>query len=219
MYQDRLIVFDLDGTLVDTLDDLTASANRLLATHDRLPIAAGRVRLMVGDGIAALVRRVLAYAKVDTDESAAMAAFGADYEANAAAQSRLFPGVAATLLHLRRRGFSLAVCTNKPVAAAQTLLAALEIAPLLAAIGGGDSFAGRKPDPAHLLGTVARAGGAPSRAIMVGDHANDVAVARACAMPCVFALWGYGPPDMAMGSNAQAETIVEVPALAERLLS
>ena len=219
MDQDRLIVFDLDGTLVDTLDDLTASANRLLAAHGRPPVAAGEVRPMVGDGIAALVRRVLAYAGVETDEAAATAAFGADYEANAAAQSRLFAGVAATLLHLRRSGWSLAVCTNKPAAAAHALLAALDIAPLLAAVGGGDSFAGRKPDPAPLLGTVARAGAIPSRAVMVGDHANDVAAARAAKLPSIFALWGYGPLRMAVGSDAQAETIVEVPALAERLLS
>ena len=219
MYQDRLIVFDLDGTLVDTIDDLTATANRLLAAHDRPPLAADAVRPMVGDGIAALVSRVLAYAGVATDAAAATSTFGADYEANAAAQSRLFPGVAATLLHLRRSGWSLAVCTNKPAAAARTLLAALEIAPLLAAVGGGDSFPARKPDPAHLLGTIAHAGATPSRAIMVGDHANDVAAARGAGVACIFALWGYGPSTMAAGSDARAETIVEVPALAGSLLA
>ena len=219
MYQDRLIVFDLDGTLVDTLDDLTASANRLLAAHERPPLAADRVRPMVGDGIAALVRRVLADAGVETDEQAATAAFGADYEANAAVRSRLFPGVAATLLHLRRSGWSLAVCTNKPEAAARSLLATLDIAPLLAAVGGGDSFALRKPDPGHLLGTIARAGAAPSRAVMVGDHANDVMAARAAGVASIFALWGYGRPDMAAGADACAAGIAEIPELAGSLLA
>ena len=215
----RLIVFDLDGTLVDTLDDLTASANRLLAVHGRAPVTPDIVRPMVGDGIPALVQRVLAHARLETDPSAAIRDFGEDYERNAAAASRPFAGVTQTLRRLHQEGWRLAVCTNKPEAAARVLLTALGLAPWLAAIGGGDSFPTRKPDPGHLLGTIRQAGGEPARAVLVGDHANDVAAARSAGVACIFALWGYGRAGMSEGSQASAETMAQVPALAEALLA
>ena len=214
----RLVVFDLDGTLVDTLADLTASANRLLARYGRPALAPQTVRPMVGDGVPALVRRVLRHSGLQTDEAAAIADFSDDYTRNAANHSRLFAGAAATLDRLTRDGWRLAVCTNKPEAAARTLLEALGIAPLLAAIGGGDSFATRKPDPGHLLGTINAAGARPERSILVGDHANDVAAARGAAVPCIFALWGYGAPAMAEGSTAQARDLADIPALAAALV-
>ncbi len=216
---DSLIVFDLDGTLVDTIDDLAASANRLLAAHGHAPVDASTVRPMVGDGVAALVRRVLAHAGLAIDAAAATAAFAADYEGHAAEASRPFPGVVETLHRLRQGGWRLAVCTNKPAAAAARLLTALELAPLLAAIGGGDSFATRKPDPGHLLDTIRAAGGVPQRALLVGDHANDVLAARAASVPCIFARWGYGSPSMSAGCAAIADRVGQVPALASALLA
>ena len=214
----RLMIFDLDGTLVDTLDDLTASANRLLARSGFQPLHPDQVRPMVGDGVPALVSRVLAHAGLAVDEATAIADFTADYTRNAAGTSRLFPGVAESLAQLRDDGWDLAVCTNKPEAAARALLGALGVAPLLAAIGGGDSFATRKPDPGHLLGTIRAAGGNRRRSILVGDHANDVAAGRAALVPCIFALWGYGPPSMAHGSAAMARDIAEVAALGAAML-
>ena len=103
-----------------------------------------------------------------------MAAYSADYTAHATAGSRPFPGVPEALRALHDEGWLLAVCTNKPEAAARVLLEGLGLAPLLAAVGGGDSFPTRKPDPAHLLGTLHAAGGVPEHAVMAGDHANDV---------------------------------------------
>jgi phosphoglycolate phosphatase len=112
----------------------------------------------------------------------------------------------------------LAVCTNKPEAAARALLAALGLAGSFAAIGGGDSFPVRKPDPAHVLATLAAAGGVASRAVMAGDHHNDVAAAAGAGMPCIFAAWGYGPAAMAAGAAGVAASFGELVRMAETLL-
>ena len=86
------------------------------------------------------------------------------------------------------------------------------------AIGGGDSFPMRKPDPRHLLATLEAAGGCRELAVMAGDHANDVAAATGAGVPCVFAAWGYGPPEMAQGAVAVAQDFTELVAIARRLL-
>ncbi|TLU72566.1 HAD-IA family hydrolase [Lichenicoccus roseus] len=216
----RLVVFDLDGTLVDTLDDLTACANRLLGRlgADRR-LVAGEVRPMVGDGVPALVRRVLRRAGLaEVDETAAIAGFATDYEQRAAEASRAYPGATETLDALRRDGWRLAVCTNKPEAAARHLLTALGMADYLDAIGGGDSFPARKPDPAHLLGTIEQAGGVPARSVMVGDHRNDIEAARGAGVASIFAGWGFGSEAMAQGSRARAGALPEIPALAAAMI-
>jgi len=99
------------------------------------------------------------------------------------------------------------------------LLHALGVLPMLSAVGGGDSFPTRKPDPAHLLATLVRAGGACDSAVMVGDHHNDVVAAAGAGMPCVFAAWGYGSAGMAEGSAGVAGDITEAAAMARRLLA
>lgn len=213
----RLLVLDLDGTLVDTAGDLAACANRLLMRHGLRPIDVDELRPMIGDGVRALVERVL-LSRGERPDGRAVSAFEADYAVHAAVESRLFPGVADMLAAARDAGWRLAVCTNKPVLAARTLLDALGIGGLLAAIGGGDSFTSRKPDPAHLLGTVALAHVLPAFAVMVGDHRNDVAAARGAGIPCIFAGWGYGGPEMHQGAAWVAAEPMSVPAVAAGLL-
>lgn len=173
---------------------------------------------MIGDGARVLVERAFAARGASAGE-AEFAAFLADYEANAAVGSRPYPGVAEALPALAGAGWRLAVCTNKPEAAARGLLAALGLAAFFAAIGGGDSFPVRKPDPAHLLATLAAAGGDRGRAVMLGDHANDVRAAAGAGIPCIFAAWGYGPPAMAEGAAAVAADFAEVPGLLARLVA
>jgi phosphoglycolate phosphatase len=129
-----------------------------------------------------------------------------------------FPGVPATLRAMADAGWRFAVCTNKPHAAALALLHNLGLERWFAAVGGGDSFAVRKPDPAHLLATLAAAGGSAGRAVMAGDHANDVLAARGAGVPCIFAAWGYGPPTMAEGAAAVAQHFTDLPDVCERLL-
>ena len=159
----RTLVFDLDGTLVDSVPDLAAALNRLMAARGLPGFALSEVVRMVGDGAGVLVERAFA-ARGRRPDAAALAAFLADYGAHAAVYTRAYPGVAETLRALAEAGWILAVCTNKPVAPARTLLAALELDGFFAAIGGGDSFPVRKPDPGHLLATLHAAGGTPARA-------------------------------------------------------
>ena len=212
-----LLVLDLDGTLVDSVPDLLASANRMLERRLLPPLTADELRPMVGDGVPTLVRRILAHRGVAADDPS-IEAYTADYTAHAADASRLFDGIAPMLRAAVNDGWRLAVCTNKPVQAARALLAALGIEGLFAAIGGGDSFATRKPDPAHLLATIAAADGAPERSIMVGDHHNDVASGVGAGVPVVFAAWGYGAAEMSQGAAVVVADPAEVVATARRLL-
>ena len=146
-----------------------------------------------------------------------MAEYSADYVAACRDGDPAVSRGARGLHTLAREGWRLAVCTNKPEKAARTLLAALGLAALFAAVGGGDSFPVRKPDPAHLLATLQAAAGEPGHAVMAGDHANDVAAARGAGVPCIFAAWGYGPPAMAEGAAAVARDFVELTVIARRL--
>jgi phosphoglycolate phosphatase len=213
----RTLVLDLDGTLVDSVPDLAAALNRLMAQRSLAPFTNPEVARMVGDGAAALVDRAFAARQSSSDDDA-LAEFLADYGANAARETRAFPGVEATLRRLSACGWRFAVCTNKPAAPARALLAALGLDGWFAAIGAGDSFPTRKPDPAHLLATIAAAGGTAARAVMAGDHRNDVIAAAGGGVPCIFAGWGYGTPAMAEGAAAIAGSFAELADLAENLV-
>jgi phosphoglycolate phosphatase len=213
----RLMVFDLDGTLVDSAPDIAAAVNRLLAGRALPALSQPQVAAMVGDGLHKLMERAFAAVGAVPDARAADEYMN-DYERHVLVETTLFPGIVAALDALAADGWRLAVCTNKPARAAQLLLEGLGIASRMAAIGGGDSFPTRKPDPDHLAATIQAAGGNPARAIMVGDHRNDVQAASGCAMPCIFAGWGYGPPEMSTAAAAVAATPADLPPLASRLL-
>jgi phosphoglycolate phosphatase len=212
-----LVVFDLDGTLVDSAPDIHAALDRLMAGQGRPGFARPEVTAMIGDGVRVLVERAAAARDIAFSE-ALLARFTADYTAHAAEATALFPGIAAALDGLAAAGWALAVCTNKPAAATAALLGALGLAGRFAAVGGGDSFPVRKPDPGHLLGTIAQAGGNPAAAVMIGDHRNDVAAARGAGLPCLFAGWGYGTPAMAAGAAATAATPADLLPLLRDLL-
>ena len=187
----KCVVFDLDGTLVDSVPDLTAALNRLMPPRGLAAFDAAAVTGMVGDGVKALLDRAFAARGRVTDD-VAMAEFLADYTANAATLTRLYPGVVAALTLLRDAGWRMAVCTNKPQAPARAILETLGIMPFFAALGGGDSFAVRKPDPGHLAATLAAAGGDPARSVMIGDHHNDIHAAHGVGAKAIWAAWGYG---------------------------
>ena len=212
----RTIVFDLDGTLAESLPDIAASLNRALAGEGLPPLTEAVVAGMVGDGAAVLTARALA-ARGRGPDPRFLARFQKDYLASIAVASRLYPGVPEALADFAAAGWRMAVCTNKSEVAARKLLRALGILGYFAAVGGGDSFGVRKPNPGHLLATLAAAGGEPARALMVGDHANDMAAARAAGIVPVFALWGYGTAEMA-GGAAPAAAISAVQRIAEALL-
>ena len=209
------LLLDLDGTLVDTVPDLLASLNRLMDSRGLPRLSAAEIIPMIGDGAAVLVRRAMA-ARGREATPADVQALLADYTANVADGSRLFPGVEPTLRAMATDGWRLAVCTNKPVVASRELLATLGVLDLFAAVGGGDSYRTRKPDPKHLLSTLADAGGRADAAVMVGDHHNDVQAAAGAGVPCIFAAWGYGAAPAEVAATAQA--FPEVAGLARGLL-
>ena len=210
------LLIDLDGTLVDSIPDLLASVNKLMEARGLPRFAAAEVRPMIGDGAAVLVQRVMA-ARGRMASPDDIAFLLADYTANVADGSVLFPGAEATLRAMRSDGWRLAVCTNKPAAPARDLLAALGVLGLFDAVGGGDSYPARKPDPAHLRATLADAGGEAGAAVMVGDHQNDILAAVGAGVPCIFAAWGYG--DDPSGAAATGESFADVAAIAPRLLA
>ena len=209
----RILLLDLDGTLVDTVPDLAGALNRLMVSRGLAAFSLSETALMIGDGVTVLVGRAFA-ARGTVPDRDAMADFSRDYGAHVADASRPFPGVPEFLDAVAAAGWRLAVCTNKTEAAARSLLETLGLLHLMRAIGGGDSFPVRKPDPAHLLATLRLAGGDPATTVMVGDHANDVHAAHGAGVKAVFVTWGYGP--VAMGDGAEA-VVHDLPALREAI--
>lgn len=191
----RAVLFDLDGTLVDSAADLMHASNAMLAELERPPVDLPAVRSFIGDGAPKLVERVLAATGgvPDPDGTArCLRRFLAIYEADPSAHSALYPGVAETLGALAGAGLRLGVCTNKPMAATRRLLGDLGIAHHFTAMVGGDSFPSRKPSPEPVLGLLARLDVRPEEAVFVGDNEHDVAAARAAGVARVLLVpYGY----------------------------
>ena len=140
----------------------------------------------------------------------------AEYVGALSDQSQPYPGATDALEKLAAEGWRMAVCTNKPEQAARALLAATGLLRHMDAVGGGDSFTTRKPDPAHLLATLQAAGGDARAAVMVGDHQNDVLAANGAGVPAVFATWGYG--DDATGAAATTAGFAALPEVVRTLI-
>ncbi|MCX2560754.1 HAD-IA family hydrolase [Acetobacter farinalis] len=222
MTHPRLAVFDMDGTLLDSLPDIADCVREILASHGLPPVSDSVVRGMIGNGVQALAEALIHTAdpagNVGMQPDQIVRQFLALYTPRATRLSRLFPGTEAALEVLRGQGWRLAVCTNKPEAAARHILDQFGLTPLFASIGGGDSFPVRKPDPRHLLGTIAQAGGQPASTVMVGDMMPDLLAAKGAGAPSLFAAWGYGDPAFANAADASAASMAEVPVKAQALL-
>ncbi|WP_240320687.1 phosphoglycolate phosphatase [Sphingomonas crusticola] len=186
-----IVVFDLDGTLVDTASDLAAALNHALGALGRPSIPEAQVRSMVGHGVRALIHNGLA-ATGEASEALVDEGFPiflAYYQAHIADRSRPFAGVEAALSALESEGIKLAICTNKLEDLTRKLIAALGWAGRFAAIVGGDTLPQRKPDPAPVREAIARAGG--GRAAFVGDSISDTDAARAAGIACVAVTFGF----------------------------
>ena len=216
---DFLLVFDLDGTLVDSVPDLTNALNEALRERGCAPLSRAEVAPMVGDGVPALVARAFAArGRSEAEAAEALPRYIQLYEANATTLTRPYPGVRDTLTELRRRGYRNAVCTNKLQQASLVVLDGLDLTELFDGIAGGDRYPVRKPDPGHLLGLIGELGGDPRRAVMIGDSENDAAVAHAAAVPLVLMRYGYAraKPET-LGAAALLDHFAELPAALERL--
>jgi phosphoglycolate phosphatase len=186
------IIFDLDGTLVDTAPDLIDALNVVLGREGLPVIPYDQARALIGAGARSMLQRGLAAAgRPAANIDHLYEHFVAHYADHVADRSRPFPGVEAALDVLAQRGFTLAICTNKLERLSMQLLGSLGLARRFAAICGQDTFAVQKPHPEALLGTLRRAGGRLDRAVMVGDSQTDIATARAALMPVVAVDFGY----------------------------
>jgi phosphoglycolate phosphatase len=190
----RIVVFDLDGTLVDTAPDLINALNHVLDREGLPPIPLASARNMIGAGARKLIERGLELEGrlASLEDISRMTANFIDYYADHIADaSRPFEGLEAALDTMEASGYRFAVCTNKLEWLSKRLLDQLGLSARFAAICGADTFGVSKPDPAILRETVARAGGHISAAIMVGDAGTDIGVARRAGVPVIGVTFGY----------------------------
>lgn len=215
------IVFDLDGTLIDSAPDIGRAANALLAEHGLAAIDDAVTRRFVGEGGRALVARAFAHRGVTLDEtrlSELTERFLAHYRRDPLSGTRLYPGIVEILRGLRAGGARLAVCTNKFEDLSIDILRRLEILGLFEFVAGGDTFAMRKPDPGHLLGTLARIGATAGDAAMIGDSIHDVQCATRAGVKIVAVDWGYSfTPANQLGADAVIGDYRQLPGVLRRL--
>jgi phosphoglycolate phosphatase len=212
----RAAILDLDGTLVDTLGDISAAVNRMLAGLGLPAIDQGGVVDLIGKGSEHLVRAALA--QVGAPAQLYQRAFD-DYQAAYGAvngrSAAVYPGAAEGLRQLRAAGLRLACVTNKPGEFARTLLQAKGLAGFFDAVFGGDAFERKKPDPLPLRKACEALGAEPAQTLVLGDSRNDAQAARAAGCPVVLVTYGYnhGEPVRAVDADGYVDSLAEVAAL------
>jgi phosphoglycolate phosphatase len=217
------IVFDLDGTLLDTLPDSRAALNRVLAEDSYRSLSLGEVQSTVGDGARAMMRKALALAGRDRapDDAALDSYVGRYLAAYLEEPTRLtapYPGVPDTLALFAREGRKLGICTNKPRATTEAVLARLGIDRYFAAVVCPEDVARRKPDGAHLLTTLDRMGASRDRAVFVGDSETDMATAIDAGVAAVAVSYGYcHAPVETLPADLVVESFADLPRALARL--
>lgn len=214
----QTIVFDLDGTLVDTAPDLIGATNHALFDLGLGPADPVKLRQAISFGARRMIKDGLddhGHAISDALLDRLLCRFLDYYEPNIARESRPYPGAVEALNDLKARGAKLAVCTNKREPLALKLLRELKLDRLFDAVTGLETFAVSKPHPGHILGTIDMAGGNARLAVMVGDSANDIDSARAAGVPVVGCTFGYSEPpvrdlnpDVTMSEYSELQGIV-----------
>jgi len=211
----RTLLLDLDGTLVDTIPGLTVALNRLDPTPK---FCEAEVAKIIGGGLDSLLERACVARRQQVTPEL-MKAFVGHIQDHAAAACRPYDDVLPTLRRMMADGWGLVVCTELPELVAHRLLQNLGFSRLFSAVAGADTFGCCKPDPKHLLATLAAIEGDVEQAVMVGDQTQDVVAARSAGISCIFAGWGYGKLSMAAGASALAAGFSDVHGLAARLLT
>lgn len=210
------IVFDLDGTLVDTAPDLAEATNYVLGTLGLERINELEIRPFVGHGALAMIDgAVRAHGRKlgERELHDLFEVFLSYYTAHIAERSVPYPNVVSTLVSLQAAGATLAVCTNKMEMQARGVLEALKLDGYFAAVTGRDSLGAYKPDPKHLTGTIARANGDVLQSIMVGDSETDIRTAKAANVPVVAVSFGYSvDPVASFGPDCIIDDYLELPA-------
>jgi phosphoglycolate phosphatase len=217
------VLFDLDGTLVDSAPDLIGTLNRLLVEEGLPPVEMEAASTLIGSGARALLVHGFEAAGADVERARSEALFErflVDYAGHIADGSRAFEGVVDTLERLKARGAALAVATNKRSDLSELLLEKLRLRHHFAAVVGPDRVSARKPSGAHLVEAVRTAGGDPARAIMVGDAAPDAEAARDAGMACILTTFGYTPvPVEDLGGDVLVDAFEDVEEAIDGLLA
>lgn len=209
----RLVMFDLDGTLVDSVADIALSLNRALGDMALPEVSEAQVRTWVGRGASRLMYCVLEHQHRPADlHDVLLARFMARYQASVCEASTVYPGVRELLAACRQAGIHLACVTNKPYAPAKALLEALDLLEPFELLLGGDSLPHKKPHPAPVQHCLHEFGIDAAQALMVGDSRNDVEAARAAGVRCVVVPYGYnhGEPIEASQPDWQVESLSEL---------
>lgn len=217
---DCVIIFDLDGTLIDTAGDLAAAMNHALTRAGRPAIDGARVRNLVGQGARAMLARGFAESGETPSEAemdAHLETFLAHYVDHIAVHSRPFPGVLECIGGLRAAGAKTAVCTNKREAPARLLIEKLAMTDLFDAIAGMETAAAPKPDPAPVRYCIERTGA--RHGVFVGDSDTDIRAATAAGTPCFIGTFGYGPLTLSGQATAIFDGYPALPQLISRFLS
>jgi phosphoglycolate phosphatase len=189
----RAVVFDLDGTLVDSVADVAAALAAVLREAGIHPLSEDEVRGLMGHGAPGLLRGALRLRRCDSTEAAWMTRRFLDrYAAAPAVRSTAYPGAVEAVAALAAAGIPVGICTNKAAWTARSVLRELGFAPHVGALVGGDSGHGMKPDPEPLLACIAALGATPEGTIYVGDHPVDIATARAAGVRVLAVPFGYG---------------------------
>ncbi|MEA1982982.1 MAG: phosphoglycolate phosphatase [Campylobacterota bacterium] len=193
----KLIIFDLDGTLIDSGDDLALALNITLQELGRQEFSEATIHQWVGNGAQTLVKRALS-GSVDIDKNIdsalfqkALQLFLAHYKKNVCVKTKLYPNVKNTLQTLQNRGYTLAIVTNKPIGFVPKILEVLQIEQYFELTLGGDSLQEKKPSPMPLLHVCSELGFLPQESVMVGDSKNDILAAKAASMDSIGVTYGY----------------------------
>ncbi|TGQ37256.1 phosphoglycolate phosphatase [Mesorhizobium sp. M00.F.Ca.ET.216.01.1.1] len=217
----KAILFDLDGTLVDSAADLTAAVNELLASRDLPALRLDQVKAMIGGGIRKLVERAFAASGTPLLGSALEEAnrdMAPIYRRHLTGLTRLMPGVREVLTHFHLNGKAMGLVTNKPQLATREILLHFGLTEYLGAIVGGDAVTYLKPAPDALLLALDQLGVEPYDALMVGDSGADVGAARAAGMPVVLLRGGYSQiPVEDLGADLVCDSLRDLPSAMQRL--
>lgn len=217
------LLFDFDGTLIDSAPEIAEALNLLLTEQGRPSLTLAQVQGLIGDGAPRLVEQAMAVtgAALPAAELAPLTARYLElYAAIPVTPACVYPGVVETLTRLKAAGHRLALCTNKPGAISVEVLEQVGLGGLFEQVVGGDTAPRRKPWPDPLFWALDRMGLSPKQAVMVGDNANDVAAGHAAGMPVVAVAYGY--PRMALadlGADLIIDRFADLPAALERLAS
>jgi phosphoglycolate phosphatase len=215
------VVYDLDGTLIDSAKDMQVAVSNVLADHGLPPVTEDDVRIFMGQGSKVTMAKAFAKHGKALDEdtlSAVTREFVRYYEADPVSHTIAFAGVADVVARFDRLGLKQGVCTNKFERPSRMILEHLKLMPPIADLAGADTFPVRKPDPRHILMLLARMGSVPGRAVMIGDSIHDVEAAHAAGLPAVLVSWGYtATPAHQLGAEAVIEQFDALPHALETL--